>query len=154
MADDMKKYAIFITLFSMAVLMSCKTTVKQQVEDHLKRKFDIIGKWEGIDTAGRQGLFKFESDGIATIVIGGESIGGRDYLGRGSMTFSIDYLASPITLDLIARDPHGNEKGRILTIVEFISTDTIKIRTHFNDIRPENFNDENSRDTIVLDRAQ
>ncbi len=113
---------------------------------------NLIGKWEGVDRTGKPGAFEFFKDGSVILIIDGRPLGGPDSSSMGRLRYSVDYKKDPIELDIIGIDPSGAERGKILMIVKFISRDRIKIRTHFNDARPQNFDEETIDDTIELDR--
>ncbi len=144
-------HARFITLILtcfMAALMACSSATPKAAT----RPASLIGKWEGIDRTGKPGAFHFFEDGSITLVIDGKSLGGADSNAMGRMKYTVDYTKDPIELDIIGIDPSGVERGTILMIVKFISKDKIKIRSYFNDDRPQNFDEEAIDDTIILDR--
>lgn len=147
----MKQPIIFITISIVifSLFSSCATTPKKEEK---KIENTIIGRWEGVDRTGKMGAFEFFNNGNVLLVIDGRPLGGPDTNGSGSLKYTVDYSKDPIELDIIGADPNGAVSGKILMIVRFLSTDKIKIRTFFNDIRPENFDNETIDDTILLDR--
>ncbi len=112
----------------------------------------LIGKWEGIDRTGKPGAFSFHEDSSVILIIDGKPLGGPEAGGLGGLVYSADFSKDPIELDIIGVGGEGEEHGRILMIVRFLSPDRIKIRTFFNSIRPKDFSNETIDDTIVLDR--
>jgi len=130
-------------------LVACSSGIKKaEIMPHNS----LIGKWEGMDRTGKPGAFQFFKDGSIILIIDGKPLGGPDSNGLGRLRFAADYSKDPIELDIIGIDPSGVERGKILMIVKFLSPDKIKIRTHFNDARPQNFDEETIDDTIILDR--
>ncbi|MBN2159039.1 MAG: hypothetical protein JW807_06560 [Spirochaetes bacterium] len=105
-----------------------------------------------MDRTGKMGAFQFFEDGSIILIIDGKPLGGQESNGLGRLRYTVDFSKDPVELDIIGIDPAGTERGKILMIVDFISRDRIKIRTFFNDTRPQNFDEENIDDTIVLDR--
>lgn len=120
----------------------------------VQRERSLIGKWEGVDRTGKPGAFHFFEDGNVVLIIDGKPLGGPESGGLGMLRFTVDYQKDPIELDIIGVDPSGAEQGKILMIVQFITDSKIKIRTYFNDIRPDSFDEETIDDTIVLERAE
>jgi len=112
----------------------------------------LVGRWEGVDRTGKPGAFHFFEDGTVILIIDGKPLGGPDSSGIGRLRYNADYAKDPIELDIIGIDANGVERGKILMIVQFMTRDRIKIRTHFNDARPRDFNEETIDDTILLDR--
>ncbi len=142
------RYVPLVLSFFMAGLMACSSTTPKAVT----KSATLIGKWEGVDRTGKPGAFHFFEDGSIILVIDGKSLGGADSNSMGRMKFTVDYTRHPIELDIIGIDPTGIERGKILMIVKFISKDKIKIRSYFNDERPQGFGEETIDDTIILDR--
>ena len=130
-------------------ILACSSGTKKTV---IKPAHSLIGKWEGMDRTGKPGAFQFFENGSVFLIIDGKSLGGPDSSSIGQLKFTADYSKDPIELDIIGIDPSGAERGKILMIVKFVSGDKIKIRTYFNDARPQNFDEETIDDTIHLDR--
>lgn len=127
-------------------LVACASGQKPPLEG----KNNLIGRWEGVDRTGKPGAFDFHDDGAVILVIDGRPLGEPGGLGR--LTYTVDLSKDPIELDIIGIDAGGSEQGRILMILRFLTPDRIKIRTYFNDVRPDDFTNETVDDTIVLDR--
>jgi hypothetical protein len=148
----MQNYKMYIPLLLLlcAFIVSCSSATKTT---GIQKAKTLIGKWEGIDRTGKLGAFQFFEDGNVILVIDGKPLGGPETDGLSRLRFTANYQKDPIELDIIAIDPSGAETGKILMIVRFVDSDKIKIRTHFNDARPDNFNEETIDDTIVLERV-
>jgi hypothetical protein len=142
------RYFPLILAFFMAGLIACSSAAPKAAT----KSATLIGKWDGVDRTGKPGAFHFFEDGSIMLVIDGKSLGGADSNSMGRMKYTVDYTKDPIELDIIGIDPSGVERGKILMIVKFISKDKIKIRSYFNDSRPQNFDEETIDDTILLDR--
>lgn len=140
-----------ILILTCAFIASCASGTKQAT---ILNERTLIGKWEGVDRTGKPGAFHFFEDGNVVLIIDGKPLGGSDSGGLGSLRFSADYQKDPIELDIIGVDSSGTEHGKILMIVKFVTDNKIKIRTFFNDTRPNNFDEETIDDTIVLDRVE
>lgn len=136
-----------LPLIALSMLLACASGQKHDPSDANA----LIGKWEGIDRTGKLGAFHFHEDGALVLIIDGKPLGEPGGLGR--LMYTADFSKKPIELDIIGIDAEGSEQGRILMIVHFISPDRIKIRTYFNDIRPDGFTNETVDDTIILDRS-
>ncbi len=142
------RYLLFFSSLFLLSFLACSTgTIKSATTSTT-----LIGKWEGVDRTGKPGAFQFFEDGSVILIIDGKPLGGPDSGGIGQLKFTADYTKDPIELDIIGIDATGAERGKILMIVRFVSKDKIKIRTHFNDARPQNFDEETIDDTILLDR--
>jgi hypothetical protein len=148
---DMRHSKIYISvlLLACACIASCASGTKKTAIQKIRT---LVGKWEGVDRTGKLGAFQFFEDGKVILIIDGKPLGGPDATALGMLKFTVDYQKDPIELDILGIDPSGTEHGKILMIVRFVSDDKIKIRTFFNDARPENFDEETIDDTIVLDR--
>lgn len=145
------KTSITVLVLACACVVSCASGTKQAA---IQKERTLIGKWEGIDRTGKPGAFQFFGDGSVNLIIDGRPLGGPDTGGLGRLRFSADYGKDPIELDIIGVDPAGAESGKILMIVRFVTDSKIKIRTFFNDTRPDNFDEETIDDTIVLERVE
>ncbi len=138
-----------LPLFTLSILLgilSCASGDKTDTQG----KNPLIGKWEGIDRTGKPGAFHFHEDGAVILIIDGKPLGEPG--GLGKLIYTADFSKRPVELDIIGIDAVGSEQGRILMIVHFLNPDRIKIRTYFNDVRPDGFKDETVDDTIILDR--
>jgi hypothetical protein len=142
------RYLVLLSSLLFLSLLACSSGATKPAT----RSDVLIGKWEGIDRTGKTGAFQFFKNGSVILIIDGKPLGGPDSNGMGSLRFTVDYTKDPIEMDIIGIDPSGAERGKILMIVKFMTKDRIKIRTHFNDVRPQNFDEETIDDTILLDR--
>lgn len=138
-----------MSVFVIIGVISCASETRKSEATPASR---LIGRWEGMDRTGKMGAFQFFEDGSIILIIDGRPLGGPDSNGLGRLRYTVDFSKDPVELDIIGIDPTGTERGKILMIIGFISSDRIKIRTYFNDIRPPNFEEESIDDTIVLDR--
>jgi hypothetical protein len=144
------KTCIPLLLLLCAFFVSCSSATKTT---DIQKARTLVGKWEGIDRTGKLGAFQFFEDGNVILVIDGKPLGGPETDGLSRLRYTANFQKDPIELDIIGIDSSGAENGKILMIIRFIDNDKIKIRTHFNDIRPDNFNEETIDDTIVLERV-
>jgi hypothetical protein len=135
--------------FVVLTFVSCAAGVTKQDS---KPKFSIVGRWEGVDRTGRFGAFVFNENGKVTLIIDGKPLGNQDASDSGFLKYSIDFSKDPIELDIIGFDESGARRGNILMIVRIIASDSMKIRTYFNETRPVNFDNETPDDTIMLKR--
>ena len=123
-------------------------SIAQKIEEK-----DFIGKWTGTEK-GEVGSIIFETDGYALIEINGQVFGGKEFLindGKASMTFDIDTLQNPMTLDFISTNLATNEQRKLLCITEFIDSKQIRFASDFTDIRPKMFTEKNS---IILTKVE
>lgn len=120
----------------------------------IETDYSIIGKWEGIDEQNEIGYLLFDSDGYATIEMGGEVIGGSLFeIGgnQGSMTYTANLNTTPVKIDLIVTLLATKQEKKMLFIGKFINEDTIILASDFNDVRPSAFTTDNS---IRLNRVE
>lgn len=144
-----KKYLTRVIVGIMLLSLSCASAVHKQ---ETRKKISIIGRWQGVDRTGKEGSFNFFENGTMELIIDGRPLGGTEQNGFGGLNYTINFENDPITLDIVGKDLAGTERGKILMIIKFLSGDKIKIRTFFNDVRPDNFDNESIDDTILLDR--
>lgn len=115
--------------------------------------YNFVGEWQDAKNAAN-GSFTFEKDGTASIKVGGQVLGGPNYLvdgKKGTINYVIDTTTKPIHIDLIMSLEGHNETKKLLMNVEIIDANTIKLGTNFDDTRPESFTEDNS---MLLKRAQ
>jgi hypothetical protein len=141
--------SVLIVFFIITVIASCASGTKKSAANKAN---DLIGKWEGTDHTGKMGAFQFFEDGSIILIIDGKPLGGPDPNSLGRLSYTADFSKDPVTLDILGIDSIGGEHGKILMIVKFLNKDKIKIKTFFNDVRPENFDEETIDDTIILER--
>jgi hypothetical protein len=114
---------------------------------------DIVGKWVGEDNEG-VGYFLFDKEGYATLEARGELMGGKEFILQGikcSMTYTVNYDVKPMELDFTITLLETKDERKMLFIAKFIDDDTLKLASSFNDVRPTEFNDDNS---IILTREK
>ena len=91
-------------------------------------EYNFIGKWEGIDK-GITGCIIFEKDGTASIKIGDDILGGKDYYINGkkaTITYSIDTTTKPIHIDFIMHSEGYEIPGKLSFIAEIIDNNSFK----------------------------
>jgi hypothetical protein len=118
-----------------------------------KDTHSIIGKWVGKDK-GDIGYFIFDKDGYAFFEMKGQIFGGKEFMydGRmGKLTYEMDDLKNPLEIDLIITILESGEENRLFCIIQFTDDDTMKFATNFDDVRPKDFNSENS---VILLRVK
>ncbi|WP_412560521.1 hypothetical protein [Winogradskyella sp. MIT101101] len=70
---------------------------------------------------------------------------------KGSMTYSVDYDANPITIDVTMTLIDSKAKSHMFFIAKFKDDDTLILASNFNPERPTEFNADNS---ITLHRVK
>lgn len=111
----------------------------------------FIGKWLG-DDGKDLGFVQFDQEGYATLGLGDQIMGGKEFTLRGekgSMTYEIDASKQPIEIDLIVTKLESGEQKRLFCIAQFINDNEMQFAMDFNNQRPLEFTEENS---IVLKR--
>lgn len=106
----------------------------------------FIGKWAGEDEE-EIAYLNFNSDGFASFEIGGQIMGGKEFVlngKKGSMTYEINSKTNPIQVDLIVTMTENQEQKKMLCIADFIDNDTMKFAIGFDENRPNEFDSENS----------
>lgn len=124
--------------------MGCTSTTKK------KNTFTIVGTWSGVDETGKKGSFIFDNEGYCILKIGKSIIGGKNYQGKGSLEYKVNFNVRPIHLDLIAYKPDGRKRGQMLLIMKIIDDKTIKIRMNFSKVRPRDFENDIKKDIMIL----
>lgn len=92
-------------------------------------EYNFIGKWEGIDK-GNTGCIIFEKDGTASIKIGDNILGGKDYYINGkkaTITYIINTTTKPINIDFIMHSEGYEVPGKLSFIAEIIDDNSFKI---------------------------
>ncbi|TDE44509.1 hypothetical protein E0I26_09095 [Flavobacterium rhamnosiphilum] len=115
-------------------------------------EYNFIGKWKGTDK-GKTGYIIFEKDGTASIKIGDNILGGKDYYINGkkaTITYSIDTTTKPINIDFIMHSEGYEETEKLSFIAEIIDDNSFKIET-VKENSPRNFSENNS---MLLARVQ
>ena len=125
----MNKFFIIAIIF---VLFSCITNNPK--EDGLKMTH--VGKWEGKLSSSEKIKLILTNDGFAKLYINNKIVNPKNNL--SGIVYVIDYESTPNVLDLIFMKD-GEESTVIRMIVEFISSDILRIQTDFNEYKPKNF---------------
>ncbi|MCK0115304.1 hypothetical protein [Gelidibacter sp. F63206] len=113
---------------------------------------DFVGKRVGSDN-NDVGAVIFEKDGYAAFEIGGQIMGGKEFVingKRGQMTYSINKETRPIQIDFILTKLESGEQKTLLAIAEFIEEDVINFALSFEDIRPSSFDEK----SVILTRVK
>ncbi len=101
------------------------------------------------------GFITFDSEGYATLEIGGKPFGGKDFSMqslKANTKYRINYATSPLQVDItISESASQSELGKFIGIMEFVSPTQMKLRLEFDEVngRPKGFDDVH---TIILDR--
>lgn len=134
-----------LLLFIIAPLLSFNTIDLEK---------NIVGKWKGEDEKNQIGLINFDKEGYASFEIDGRVMGGKEFDAngeKGSMTYSVNYDANPITIDVTMTLMASKTERQMLFIAEFKDDDTLVLASNFNPERPTEFNADNS---ITLHRVK
>jgi hypothetical protein len=100
------------------------------------------------------GYFTFGEDGYASFEVNGKLMGGKDFDVKGkkaSMTYSVNFDTNPFEINFNLSSPESTIQKNMLLIVKFKAKDTIILASNFNEIRPTEFNKDNS---ITLHRVK
>ncbi|NRD24766.1 hypothetical protein HNV10_16045 [Winogradskyella litoriviva] len=106
-------------------------------------KEDIIGKWKS-DRINEIEFFTFDAEGYASFESQGQILGGKEFSlhgEKGKMTYSINIETTPIEIDYTITKLQSGESKKILGILEFLDTNSIKIDLKFDEERPLNFSE-------------
>lgn len=114
---------------------------------------DLIGTWLGIDDEGVRGGFVFRADGSADMIRNGVSFQETVIKDQGKITFRVDDSVTPIHLDLVVTRTNGKEQV-LASIMQFIDSDTLKIRQPNGGPRPKDFTHAAANEVIVLQREK
>ena len=118
-------------------------------------KDQLIGKWKGED--GKEiGYVTFDAQDYATFEINGRIIGGKEFNFEGKIGMMKYEIISQekelIKLDFVVTVFEKTKKvKRLMGIFKVIDYHTIEVALGFNDIRPTEFNTDNS---ITLKREK
>lgn len=124
-------------------------------------KFNIIGTWNSVDSSNNENKTIFSKDGYVTMTINGEEIDGRNFIIHGGpndgekaeLKYAINLNTNPIQIDLIALK-NNEEKGRLKGILIASDSNHFTMAMHFDGTRPENINEEEKNNIIVLTRIE
>jgi len=109
-------------------------------------KLNIVGKWKGEDKK-EIGYMIFDADGYASIEMGGQTVGGREFVlngKKGSMAYSINLDTEPVKIDLTITLLETKKQMKMLYIAKFLDEKTMILASNFNSERPIEFNSDNS----------
>lgn len=109
-------------------------------------KINIVGKWKGEDKK-EIGYMIFDSDGYASIEMGEQTVGGKEFVlngKKGSMTYSINLDTVPVNIDLIITQLETKKQMKMLYIAKYLDEKTMILASNFNSERPIEFNSDNS----------
>jgi len=100
----------------------------------------LVGEWRG-DYQGDEIIMEFSKDGQFNMYVDPDEAGG---------TYTLDTNKEPIWIDLTIDYGEGFEENEtILTILEFIDKDTLRLQNNFaGEPRPESF----TEDTLTMIR--
>jgi hypothetical protein len=115
------------TMKRILLLLICFTVLSFSHKN--SEEYNFIGKWEGIDK-GITGCIIFEKDGTASIKIGDNILGGKDYYMNGkkaTITYIIDTTTKPINIDFIMHSEGYEVPGKLSFIAEIIDNNSFKI---------------------------
>jgi hypothetical protein len=142
----MKRHSVAILIAITMMIVGCKKKPVETAEPvspvstpqpEVQYQEILIGEWTGSDNKNQQGGFIFNKNGDAYFISDGQKFGGSD--GNWTLKYQLDLSQKPIHLDFIGVDENGNTIREMLSIIEFISPDEIKVRTYFNEERPIDF---------------
>jgi len=108
--------------------------------------FNIVGKWTSVD-ANDNGGFIFDSEGYATMIKEGETMGGKEFEMQGikaCMRYKIDESSTPIKFDIVVTVLKTKESRSVKMLLKIVDNNTIELASNFNEIRPKNFGKENT----------
>lgn len=118
----------------------------------------LIGKWVGMDNNGISNGLILDNDNFIIFISANETFGGKEFESDGenhSYKYEVDTSVNPIRLDYVLykkTDQKSIEEKRFKSIVRFIDSSTIEIRTSFNSEYPIEFSSK-KEDTIILKRV-
>jgi len=160
----MKRQSVTILIAITMMVVGCKKkpvvtadpiSSASTVQPQVQYQEILVGEWTGSDNNNQQGGFVFNKNGEAYIISDGQKFGGSDE-GIWTLNYQLDLSQSPIHLDFIGVDQNGKVIRKMVSIVEFISSDEIKVRTYFNEKRPIDFLEdgfeEKDQSTITLSK--
>jgi uncharacterized protein (TIGR03067 family) len=101
---------------------------------------ELVGEWQG-NYQGDEIIMEFSKDGQFKMIVDPDEASG---------TYTLDTTKDPIWIDLTIEYGEGFEENEtILTILEFIDEDTLRLQNNFaGEPRPESF----TEDTLTMTR--
>lgn len=144
--------AIIILLFISASICSAQNA-----------KTQIIGSWKTADLEEGLSELKFGEENFMSLTLNGEIMDGKNYVVKGGkndgtkglIKYEIDENVVPVTLDIVGYtlvDGMPIEVGRMLGIIEFLSSNELKINLSFSGPREKEFSGYNADSTQILYR--
>ena len=129
---------------------------KSRVYEPIDKRQQIEGEWNGTDESRNKATFIFDKNNKATFVSNNQVVGSE--FERDGIVFDciydIDYTKSPIWLDISLRKKgEVNKKIIMQGIVRFITDTKIEYRVNFNGSRFKNFDYNDKKNTVVLDKV-
>ena len=96
----------------------------------------LVGEWEAT-LKGEPGRFIFKDNSEADVIIGGKPLNDDENI---AIQYLLDPSTKPMSLDIVFACKCNPHEYRLLTILEFLDDDKIKIRFDFQTgKRPEKF---------------
>ncbi|WP_129367009.1 hypothetical protein [Lutibacter sp. HS1-25] len=135
------------------ILLLLTTLILTSFNEYPTSEFSIVGKWKGEDEKDI-GYITFQDDGYAYFEFQGQIIGGKEFVvngKKGTMTYEVNYLKTPIEIDIIVQKIESGEINKLLCIVENIEKNVIKLQMDFNGNRPIEFDD---KEAIIFQRVE
>lgn len=125
------------------VFLLCIPLLAFKLDNEVK---DFVGKWTGEDN-GQVGSIVFDEEGYASIEVGGEILGGKNFElngKKGSMRYEINTKVKPIEVDFVVTIIETGEVKKMLGIAEFKDKNNMIFALGFTGVRPTEFNDNNA----------
>jgi hypothetical protein len=131
--------------------------IKQQTEaDSIQPAIpparSVVGKWRGSSDGDVLELI-LEADGKVDMTIKGQSFKKEVIQNRRDIIYTADLSTSPMRLDFTSMNAAGEEIGQMKMIFKFSNKNTIKLRTYFNNDRPDGFLTDSDANTIILQKV-
>lgn len=144
----MKIKSIVTFLF---LVLTCSNLMGQKTTD-------LVGRWIGADIDNNKSEMFFTEDGFVSFTINKQTFGGKNFTIKGQkadLKYEMDSSKNPIWLDFIGYlSGEIIEKGRLKGIIRFIDEDNADILLNFENVRFDNFTEENNKSTIRVIRKK
>lgn len=131
--------SLAVTALLAAFLVSCDS---EETPKTAQFRQPHIGVWEDSVSGQEKAVMALREDGTGSL-----RLNRQDY----NFQYVIDYARKPIALDLVYS--REGEPFRARAIVRFIEGDQMKLRTFFDEKRPEAFSPEDTKNTVLLKRV-
>jgi hypothetical protein len=105
-------------------------------------KKDLIGKWEGTDSANKTGTLIFKDNSKVDLDLAGRLMRDLDY--------KVDLTKTPAPLDIIIKTLDGKQQMTLKCLIQFMDNNTLKWQIFEGDNRPNNFDSKALSDVITL----